>query len=119
MNLGYEPEDIRIYLFGSAVDMRKQMNGLLALVEGVHQMDPYEKALFVFTNKKKDKIKALRWDENGFVVYYKRLERGSFCFPDLSKAEDGRLTVSAHDLRRLLYGLEMECVLKKRRFISM
>ena len=119
MNLGYEPEGVRIYLFGGAIDMRKQMNGLLALVEGIHRMDPYEKALFVFTNKKKDKIKALRWDENEFVVYYKRLERGTFCFPDLSGTEDRRITVSAHDLRRLLYGLEMECVLKKRRFISM
>ena len=119
MNLGYEPGDLKIYLFSGAVDMRKQMNGLLALVEGVHQMDPCENALFIFTNKKKDKIKALRWDENGFVVYYKRLERGSFCFPDLSEAEDGRLMISAHDLRRLLYGLEMECVLKKRRYISM
>ncbi len=119
MNLGYEPSDLKIYLFGGAVDMRKQMNGLLALVEGVHRMDPYENVLFVFTNKKKDKIKALKWDENGFVVYYKRLERGAFCFPDLSEAEDGRLTISAHDLRRLLYGLEMECVLKKRRYISM
>ena len=119
MNLGYEPEVVRIYLFGGAIDMRKQMNGLLALVEGIHRMDPYEKALFVFTNQKKDKIKALRWDENEFVVYYKRLECGTFCFPDLSGTEDRRITVSAHDLRRLLYGLEMECVLKKRRFISM
>ena len=119
MSLGYEPNDIKIYLFGGAVDMRKQMNGLLALVEGIHQMDPYEKALFIFTNKKKDKIKALRWDENGFVVYYKRLERGAFRFPDLSTAEDGRIAVSAHDLRRLLYGLEMECALKKHRYISM
>ena len=119
MNLGYEPDDIKIYLFGDSVDMRKQMNGLLMLMEGIHRMNPYEKALFVFTNKKKDKIKALRWNENGFVVYYKRLERGGFRFPEISEAEGGKINVNPHDLRRLLYGLEMECVLKKRRFISM
>ena len=77
MNPGYEPEGLKIYLFGESVDMRKQMNGLIALVEGTYHMDPFEKALFLFTNKKKDKIKALKWDENGFVVYYKRLERGA------------------------------------------
>ena len=119
MNLGYEPDDLRIYLFGGSVDMRKQMNGLIALVEGAYHMDPCEKALFLFTNRGKDKIKALKWDENGFVVYYKRLERGAFRIPDISDAENGRITISPHDLRRLLYGLEMESVLKKRRFISM
>ena len=77
MNLGYEPQGLKIYLFGESVDIRKQMNGLIALVEGTYHMDPFEKALFLFTNKKKDKIKALKWDENGFVVYYKRLERGA------------------------------------------
>ena len=115
MNLGYEPEGLKIYLFGESVDMR----GLIALVEGTYHMDPFEKALFLFANKKKDKIKALKWDENGFVVYYKRLERGAFRIHDLSDAKDGKITIEFHDLRRLLYGLDMECVLKKRSFICM
>ena len=119
MNLGYEPEGLKIYLLGESVDMRKQMNGLIALVEGTYHMDPFEKALFLFTNKKKDKIKALKWDENRFVVYYKRLERGAFRIHDFSDAKDGKITIESHDLRRLLYGLDMECVLKKRSFICM
>lgn len=119
MNFGYEPDDLKIYLFGESVDMRKQMNGLIALVEGVCHMDPFDRALFLFTNKKKDKIKALKWDENGFVVYYKRLERGAFRIPDISDAKDGRIMIEPHDLRRLLYGLDMECALKKRPYISM
>ena len=53
MNLGYEPQGLKIYLFGESVDMRKQMNGLIALVEGTYHMDPFEKALFLFTNKKR------------------------------------------------------------------
>ena len=119
MNLGYEPEGLKIYLLGESVDMRKQMNGLIALVEGTYHMDPFEKALFLFTNKKKDKIKALKWDENGFVVYYKRLERCAFRIPDLSDVKAGRILIEPHDLRRLLYGLDMECTLKKRPFICM
>ena len=119
MNLGYEPQGLKIYLFGESVDMRKQMNGLIALAEGTYHMDPFEKALFLFTNKKKDKIKALKWDENGFIVYYKLLERGAFRIPNLSDAKDGKITIEPHDLRRLLYGLDMECILKKRPFICM
>ena len=82
-------------------------------------MDPFEKALFLFTNKKRDKIKALKWDENGFAVYYKCLERSAFRIPDISGAKDGKITIESHDLRRLLYGLDMECILKKRPFICM
>ena len=119
MNLGYEPKDLNIYIFTGYVDMRKQMNGLLSLVQGTCDLDPYTDALFVFTNKKKDKIKALKWDENGFVVYYNRLEKGAFRYPDIDSAENGKIEVSAHDLRRLLYGLEMGSCLKKRKYISM
>ncbi len=57
MNLGYEPEGLKIYLFGESVDMRKQMNGLIALVEGTYHMDPFEKACFLFTNKRKTRSK--------------------------------------------------------------
>ena len=53
MNLGYEPQGLKIYLFGESVDMRKQMNGLIALVEGTYHMDPFEKALLHLTNKKR------------------------------------------------------------------
>ena len=51
------------------------MNGLIVLVVGTYYMDTLEKDLFLFTNKKKDKIKASKWDENGFAIYYKCLER--------------------------------------------
>ena len=75
--------------------------------------------MFPLHEQKKDKIKALKWDENGFVVYYKRLERGAFRIPDFSDAKDGKITIESHDLRRLLYGLDMECILKKRSLICM
>ena len=70
--------------------MQTVENAANALVEGTYHIDPFKKAMFLFTNKKKDKIKALKWDENGFVVYYKRLERGAFRITDLSDAKVGR-----------------------------
>jgi len=60
------------------VDMRKQVNGLSMLVQESMQLDPFSKSLFVFTNKRRDKIKILCWDKNGFLVWYKRLEKHRF-----------------------------------------
>ena len=104
MNLGYEPQGLKIYLFGESVDMRKQMNGLIALVEGTYHMDPFEKALFLFTNKKKDKIKALKWDENGFVLY-KRLAEGKFQWP---RNEEELRPITGQQFRWLMEGLQIE-----------
>ena len=119
MILGESVNNLKIYLFSNSVDMRKQVNGLLSIIESTFDLDPYEKAIFVFCNKSRDKIKAIRWDENGFVLYYKRLEKDRFKMPDLKECTDGKINISEQDLRRLLYGLEMECFLKKRRYIQM
>ena len=109
MNLGYDHPGTKIYLFGESVDMKETDERTDHWWKGHIIWIHSRKALFLFMNKKKDKIKALKWDENGFVVYYKRLERGAFRIPDLSDAKDGKITIEPHDLGRLLYGLEMEC----------
>lgn len=119
MILGHQIDEFKIYLFAESVDMRKQVTGLLAIIESTFKLDPCEKALFVFCNKSRDKVKALRWDENGFVLYYKRLERDKFKLPNIADTKEGKLTIAEQDLRRFLYGLEMETILKKRRYISM
>ena len=71
----------RIYLCREFVDMRKSINGLSVLVESVLQFDPFSSHLFVFCNKKRDKIKMLIWERNGFVLWYKRLEKQRFKWP--------------------------------------
>ena len=119
MILGHQISELKIYIFTESVDMRKQVNGLLLLIESAFKLDPYEKALFIFHNKSKDKIKALRWDENGFVLYYKRMERDKFKVPETANARNGKIDISEQDLRRFIYGLEMETFLKKKRYISM
>ena len=72
---------VRAYLYADPVDMRKSINGLASLVEQALALSPYEDALFVFCNRTHDKIKLLCWERNGFIVWYKRLEKQRFQWP--------------------------------------
>lgn len=69
---------LSVYLYAKPVDMRKQIDGLHAIVEHEMQLKPFGKSLFVFVNKRKDKLKILCWEKNGFVVWHKRLEQARF-----------------------------------------
>jgi transposase len=91
-----------VYLYRKPVDMRCQMTGLSALVEGVMQKNPFSGALFVFINKARDKLKILCWQTNGFVVYYKRLEAEKFSWP--LKEENETVNITGQDLHWLLEG---------------
>jgi transposase len=63
-------EEVQVYLCRQVVDMRKSINGLSILVEETLQLDPFAKQLFVFCNRKRDKLKLLYWERNGFVLWY-------------------------------------------------
>jgi transposase len=65
---------VRVYLHREPVDMRRQRNGLAALVRAVINQDPFGNALFCFIGKGRDKLKILYWNRNGFVVWYKVIE---------------------------------------------
>lgn len=69
---------VQAYLYLEPVDMRKSIDGLAALVEQELELSPMTEALFVFCNKRRDKIKLLYWERNGFVLWYKRLEKQRF-----------------------------------------
>lgn len=69
---------LKVYVYSEPVDMRKQIDGLAALVKTEMELDPFAKSLFVFSNKRRDKLKILAWDKNGFLVWYKRLEKQRF-----------------------------------------
>lgn len=106
---------VKIFLAVAHTDMRKSHDGLAALVEHVLKSDPLSGHLFVFRNKTADRIKLLYWDEDGYCLWYKRLEKGSFRFP---AAEDGaaRLTITAADLSMLLSGIDLASVKRQKRF---
>jgi len=95
----------QVYLHRAPIDMRKQMNGLAALVEGVMQLSPFSGSLFVFINKRRDKLKILLWDRSGFIVWYKRLEQEKFQWP--VRVSDAVMVLSGEQLHWLLDGYDV------------
>jgi transposase len=100
-------EAANVYLACGATDMRKSIDGLAAIVTHAFDLNPFEGAsLFVFCNKGRNKLKILRWENNGFWLYYRRLERGRFRWPQSPSGEP--MTVSRRQLAWLLDGLSIE-----------
>ena len=96
----------RVYLARGSTDLRKSIDGLAVLVKEGFNLNPFSPGLFVFCNRKRDKLKILQWDHNGFWLYYRRLERGNFQWPN---GEDTvPLKISSRQLRWLLDGLPLE-----------
>ena len=94
-----------VYLATGSTDLRKSIDGLAALVQEGFGLDPFSPSLFVFCNRQRDKLKILYWDLNGFWLFYRRLERGTFRWPT-GKVE--AMAVSSRELRWLLDGLSLE-----------
>ena len=98
------PPSVQIYLATGATDLRRSVDGLRSVVETVLRADPFSGHLFVFRNRRGDRLKILVWDRSGFWVFYKRLERGTFAWP---RAEaKGPLLVSNAELMLLLSGVD-------------
>ena len=95
----------QIYLAPGVTDLRKSIDGLSAIVSAVFELDPFSDRWFVFCNRQRDKLKILRWDHNGFWLYYRRLEKGRFKWP---KETGPVLSVSRRQLQWLLDGLTIE-----------
>lgn len=102
----------QIYIACGPTDFRKQVDGLVSIVSSQFKLDPFSKSIFLFCNRKKDKLKALVWDDNGFVLIYKRLEKGKFQWP---KTPTQARLITHQEVRWLLEGLSLEQpkVLKK------
>ena len=100
------PSSIRILLARDAVDCRKSHDGLLALVRAAFGDDPFDGSLFVFLNRRRDRVKLLQWDRDGFWLHYKRLERGTFQLR--VDAEQSRVQLTRAQLSMLLEGIDLE-----------
>lgn len=94
----------RVYLFLGITDMRKSINGLSILVEDSLELDPFSGSLFVFCNRRRNIIKMLYWDKNGFCLWQKRLEKDHFKWPE-SKEEV--FSISRRELGWLIAGLDI------------
>lgn len=99
------PDDIQIFLACGKTDMRKSIDGLAAIVSQNFKLDPFENALFLFCGGKRDRIKAILWEGDGFLLLYKRLENGAFQWPRTT--EDVR-EITHQQYRWLLEGLTID-----------
>jgi transposase len=95
--------DIKVYLYAEPVDMRKSIDGLSTLVEQEMALSPSMAALFVFCNRGRDKIKLLCWERNGFIVWYKRLEKQRLRWPKNGET----LSLTGQELNWLLDGFDI------------
>jgi len=105
----------RVYLHCGPVDMRKSFDGLMAIVQNEFERDVRAGDLFVFINKRADRLKALWWDGDGLAIFMKRLESGTFQRPP-SKEPDRHLLIDRVQLGLLLSGIELLSVRKRKRY---
>lgn len=93
-----------IYLYRDPVDFRKSFRGLAALVEQEIGHNPFDGGLYAFTNRRRDKIKLLYWEDNGFVLYYKSLAEEKFRWP---RPQDEVMALSGEQINWLLEGYDI------------
>ena len=91
-----------IYFYRPVVDFRKGINGLCGVVQDEMNLNPFEKYLFVFCNSKRNKIKALYWDQTGFALWLKALEEEKYCWP--LHLEEDVLKIDIKKLNNFLIG---------------
>ena len=110
------PPSVCIWLSVQPADLRKSFDGLAALVEQWLDGDPLSGHVFVFRNKAADRVKLLVWDEDGYVIYYKRLEAGTFRFPVNGNGKPASIAIRAADLLMLLDGVDLASIRRRPRY---
>jgi transposase len=93
-----------VYVHRDAVDFRKSINGLAALVEQALGLDPFARAAYVFGNRRHDRVKILGWERNGFWLLTKRLESDRFVWP---RVDETLVTLTVDELHWLLEGIDL------------
>ncbi len=115
------PVSIRIFVYTGVTDMRRSFDRLAQMVEEHLQQDPESGHLYLFFNRRHDCVKMLLWEGDGFVIWYKRLEAGTFAVPgpDAIRSGGGQLDsvqIRARDLNLLLAGADPARVVRRKRF---
>ena len=109
------PASVRVYLCLSPTDMRRSFDGLHALVRDHLGLDAFAGHLYLFANRKRDRLKLLYWDRDGFAVWAKRLERGVFVIPS-GEPGSTRIEITTEELGALLSGIDLEQAARRKRY---
>ena len=107
------PAAIKVYLCTVPCDMRRTFDGLSMMAEHIIGCNPYLGHLLVFCNRRSDRVKILYWDRDGWAIWYKRLEAGTYQFPF---ASTGRKEIAAWELAVLLEGIDLKKGGRRKRY---
>ena len=111
------PPQIRVFLYRQSTDMRKSFNGLVAIIESELKQDPLSGSLFVFVNRRRDRIKILYWGQTGFCIWYQQLQKGTYQLPvHESLDEQDTLEVTRSQLSLILDGIDLTSARQRARF---
>ena len=109
------PASVRVYLCLSPCDMRRSFDGLHALVRDHLQLDAFAGHLYLFANKRRDRLKLLYWDRDGFAIWAKRLEEGNYAIPS-GEAGSHRFEITVEELGALLSGIDLSTATRRKRY---
>ena len=112
------PASVRIYVAVGVTDMRKSFDGLCAATQNVLREDPFSGHVFCFCNRRRDRIKLLLWDRSGFWVFAKRLEQGTFAWPESGDANEA-LQVTMKELMCVLEGIDLRDARMRKRMMRL
>jgi transposase len=110
------PASVRVYLCLTACDMRKSFDGLHALVREHLELDAFGGHLFVFASRRRDRLKILYWDRDGFAIWSKRLEEGTYAMPFEDGGKDRRKEITAQELGAILSGIDLTQATRRKRY---
>jgi transposase len=107
---------LRIFLCTEPTDMRRSFNTLGSLIRKSLMLDPLSGHLYVFRNQRGDRLKVLYWDNDGFAIWYKQLQRGTFQFPDVKNITAAGVEIDHSTLRMILDGIDLSTIKRNERF---
>ncbi len=110
------PRQVKIFVALEPADMRRGFEGLSALVQQTLEQDPLSGHMFLFRNRRRDRLKILFWDGDGYALFYKRLARGTFEFPMPEAPQSSSVTIRSSELSMLLDGIELRGRRRRRRY---
>jgi transposase len=110
------PPSVRVFLCLTPADMRRSLDGLAALTRQVLREDPLSGHLFVYFNRRRDRVKILFWDRSGLALYYKRLEKGTFRLSAFEGGASPRAEIASAELGLILEGIELAGARRRARF---
>jgi transposase len=109
------PASVRVYSCAAPCDMRRSFDGLHALVTTTMRLDAFGGHLFVFSNRRRDRVKILYWDRDGFAVWAKRLEEGTYAMPFGDDA-GARREITVQELGAILSGIDLSVAERRKRY---